>query len=363
MKSPLVAALAFVLAIGSIVSVSAPASAAVVNVNCGTSGTFTVTDSVVTNSTLCIGAVEVPAGVTAVAANVFKDSGVTSVKFPASFTTLGDLAFSGSANLSEITFRGNAPTLGTTPFASIAAGAKVNFYSPATGFGAAGSLWNGLLVNDLTPLPPFAVSADVTRNTWRQGNTVIATTGVNRVGATLVYSWYRCTDPVTATSGGVVRTTVPVGCLEIPSVVSNSYLLPATDVGWYITMQVKATYNNVTVSDITENTNPVLVEPTAVRKISSIGGYAATAISPTSIMKLRIKGILVTNPGYQRLHCVGDVTGFTKSPQQLKLATSRAKAACTYAKTLYPYLTITYAGKQSKTTGTKGRLVTYTLVP
>ena len=363
MKSPLAAALTFVLAIGSLVAVDGPANAAVVNVNCSTSGSFTVTDTVVTSSTLCVGAIEVPAGVTAVAANVFKDSGVTSVKFPASFTTLGDLAFAGSANLTEITFRGNAPTLGTTPFASIAAGAKVNFYSPATGFGAAGSLWNGLLVNDLTPLPPFAVSADVSRNTWRQGNTVIATTGVNRVGATLVYSWYRCTDPVTATSGGVVRTTVPVGCLEIPSVVSNSYLLPATDVGWYITMQVKATYNNVTVNYIAANPNPVLVESTAARKISSVGGYAATAISPTAIMKLRIKGILVTNPGYQRLHCVGDVTGFAKSAQQLKLATSRAKAACTYAKTLYPYLNITYAGKQSKTTGTKGRLVTYTLVP
>ena len=69
------------------------------------------------------------------------------------------------------------------------------------------------------------------------------------------------------------------------------------------------------------------------------------------------------NPGYQRLHGVGAVTGFAKSAQQLKLATSRAKAACTYAKTLYPYLTITYAGKQSKTTGTKARLVNYTLVP
>lgn len=363
MKSLTAAALAFVLAISSALASPVVANAAVVTVNCSTSGSFTVTDSVVTSSILCVGQVEIPAGVTAVAANVFKDSGVTSVKFPASFTTLGDLAFANSANLSEVTFRGNAPTLGTTPFASIASGAKVNFYSPATGFGAAGSLWNGLLVNDLTPLPPFAVSADVTRNSWRQGNTVIATASVNRAEATLVYSWYRCTDPITATSGGVVRTTVPVGCLEIPSVVSNSYVLPVTDVGWYITMQVKASYNNVTVNYIAANPNPVLVAQTSAKVLSKIGGYAATAISPTSIMKLRIKGIIVTNPGYQRLHCVGDVTGFAKSAQQLKLATSRAKAACNYAKTLYPYLTITYAGKQSKTTGTKARLVNYTLVP
>ena len=359
MKSIFAAALSFLLVFSS----TSPANAAVVNVNCSTSGSFTVTDTVVTSSTLCVGAIEIPAGVTAVAANVFKDSGVTSVKFPASFTTLGDLAFAGSANLNELTFRGNAPTLGTTPFLGIAAGAKVNFYAPATGFGAAGSTWNGFLVNDLTPLPAFAVSADVTRGPWRQGTTLSASAGVNRVGASLAYNWYRCTDPVTPTSGGVVRSAVPLGCIEIVGAVTNSYLIPATDIGWYITMQVRATYNNATVNYILPSAEPVLVDTTAPRIISKIGGYAATAISPTAIMKLRIKGIVASNSGYPRLHCVGDVTGFAKSAQQLKLATSRAKAACNYAKLLHPYLTITFAGKQSKTTGTKARLVSYTLVP
>jgi hypothetical protein len=359
MKSLFAAALALVLAIGS----ATPASAAVVNVNCSTSGSFTVTDSVITSSTLCVGAVEIPPGVTAVAANVFKDSGVTSVKFSTSFTTLGDMAFANSANLVELTFRGNAPTLGTTPFLGIAANARVNFYSPATGFGAAGSLWNGFLVNDLTPLPPFAVSADVTRNTWRQDNVVAVTAGVNRKDATVIYSWYRCTDPVTATSGGVARTELPVGCIAMPAVTGTTYTLPVTDVGWYITVQVRASFNNATVSTIAVSTNPVLLPTTAPRKVSAIGGYAANAISPTAIMQLRIKGLLVTNPGYTRLHCVGDVTGFAKSASMLKLATSRGKAACAYAKSLYPYLTVTFAGKQSKTTGTKSRVVNYTLVP
>ena len=359
MKSIFAAALSFLLVFSS----TSPANAAVVNVNCSTSGTFTVTDSVVTSSSLCVGAIEIPAGVTAVAANVFKDSGVTSVKFPASFTTLGDLAFAGCANLNELTFRGNAPTLGTTPFLGIAAGARVNFYAPATGFGAAGSTWNGMLVNDLTPLPAFAVSADVTRGPWRQGTTLTASASVNRTGAVLAYNWYRCTDPVTATSGGVLRNTVPVGCIEVTGAVTNTYLVPATDIGWYITVQVRATYNSSTVNYIHVSTSPVLVDPTTAKVISKIGGYAPTAISPTAIMKLRIKGILASNPGFQRLHCVGDVTGFAKTAQQLKLATSRAKAACTYAKSLHPYLTITYAGKQSKTTGTKARLVSYTLVP
>lgn len=342
---------------------TAPANAAVVNVNCGTSGTFTVTDSVVTSSALCVGQIEIPEGITAVAANVFKDSGVTSVRFPISFATLGDMAFANSANLAVLTFRGNAPTVGATPFAAIAAGARVNFYSPATGFGAAGSLWNGMLVNDLTPLPPFAVSADVTRNIWRSGNTALVTAGVNRKDSTLSYTWYRCTDAVTATSGGVARTTAPVGCLEIPAVTGTSYLLPETDIGWYVTALVRTTFNNVTLSTVAQNSQPVLVATTAVKRTSAIGGYAATAISPSAIQKLRIKGFMVTNPGYSRLVCVGDVTGFAKSAAALKLATSRAKAACVYASSLYPYLTVSYSGKQSKTTGTKARLVGYSLLP
>jgi hypothetical protein len=332
-------------------------------VNCSTSGSFTVTDTVVTSSTLCVGSIEIPAGVTAVAANVFKDSGVTSVKFPANFTTLGDMAFANSAGLAELTFKGNAPTLGTTPFLGSAANARVNFYSPATGFGAAGSLWNGFLVNDLTPLPPFAVSADVTRNTWRQDSVAIVTAGVNRKDATVSYSWYRCTDPVTATSFGVARTELPLGCIAMPLVTGTTYPIPATDVGWYITVQVRASYNNAAISTIAVSTKPVLLPAASPKKLLKIGGYSTYAISPTAVMKLRIKGLLVTNPGYTRLHCVGDVTGFAKSAQALKLATSRGKAACAYAKSLYPYLTITYAGKQSKVTGTKARVINYTLVP
>lgn len=363
MKSLLAAALTTVLTLGLGIASTGPANAAVVSVNCSTSGTFTVTDNVVTSSNLCVGAIEIPAAVTAIAANVFKDSGVTSVKFPATVTTIGDLAFANSANLIELTFKGNAPTLGTTPFLSIASGAKVNFYAPATGFGAAGSLWNGMLVNDLTPLPPFAVTTDLTGNSWRQASNALVTTGVTRTGATLTYTWYRCTDPVTATSGGVVRTEVPAGCIELQAITGTVYRLPDTDTGWYITVLVKATYNGVTVSSVATSVKPVLVPLTSARKLSNIGGYTAYAISPTSVMKLRIKGLLVTNPGFTRLHCVGDVKGYAKSASHLKLGMSRAKSACAYAKSVFPYLHVTYSAKQSTTKGTKTRLVSYTLIP
>lgn len=359
MKSLIAAALSLVLAIGF----TTPAQAAIVQVNCSTSGSFTVTDNVVTSNTLCVGEADIPAGVTAIAADVFKASGLTAVKIPASVTTIGNLAFANSANLAEVTFKGNAPTLGTTPFNAIASNAKVNFYSPATGFGEAGSLWNGMLVNDLTPLPPFSVNAEVTSSDWRQGNNAAATATVTRKGATLSYTWYRCTDPVTATSGGVVRTTIPTGCIELPVITETVYRLPDTDTGWYITVLVKATYNGVTVASVATSVKPVLVPATSNRKLTNIGGYTAYAISPTSIMKLRIKGLLVTNPGYTRLHCVGDVKGYAKSAAFLKLGMSRAKSACAYAKSVFPYLTVTYSAKQSTTKGTKARLVSYTLIP
>jgi hypothetical protein len=105
------------------------------------------------------------------------------------------------------------------------------------------------------------------------------------------------------------------------------------------------------------------VAATAPRRSTAIGGYAATAIAPTAIMKLRIKGFLVTNPGYTRLVCTGDVTGLRKSASQLKLATSRAKAACGYAKSLVPSLVVTSSGKQSKTSGKVVRTVAYSLLP
>jgi hypothetical protein len=117
------------------------------------------------------------------------------------------------------------------------------------------------------------------------------------------------------------------------------------------------------VSSIVAAARPVLVTTATVKRVSAIGGYATTAISPTAVMKLRIKGFLATNPGFLRLQCVGDVTGYAKSAQALKLATSRAKAACDYAKSLHPYLIVSFSGKQSKTSGTKARLVSYTLAP
>jgi hypothetical protein len=416
-------------------------------VSCSVSGSFTVVDNVVTSNTSCAGAAVVPAGVTSVAENAFYNSGLTVATLPASVTSLGNSAFAYNSALSQVIFKGNAPSVGLSVFASVAPGAKASVLSPNYGFGAAGSLWNGLVVEVLTqPAPtgvavaeqngvaniswqaapgatsytataspggatcssptlscsitglspqvsytvsvtatnghttsvlansapfilaaPFAVTTSLAGpvpGDLRVGQTAQILSSSNREGAVLSHVWYRCAEPVAGVIGVAgVAVTAPAGCLQIANSAGASYLVPATDLGWYLTAITKGTFMGIERSVLIAAYRPVMVSLPAAKKAMSIGGYAATAISPTSIMKLRIKGLLVTNPGYQRLHCVGDVTGFAKSAQQVKLATSRAKVACDYAKSLYPYLTITYAGKQSKTTGTKARLVNYTLVP
>jgi hypothetical protein len=211
----------------------------------------------------------------------------------------------------------------------------------------------------LTLEAPFAVSAQITSTSTRVGSVLSASATANRTGTTLRYNWYRCTDPVSGSSSA----TAPIGCLEVSGSTDRTFLLPATDIGWFVTVRVQSTLGSTAVHAIAASTKPVAVPITTAKRVTSVGGYLSTAISPTSIMKLRIKGLLVTNPGYLRLQCVGDVTGYAKSASQLKLATSRAKAACRYAKSLYPYLTVSYSGKQSKTTGTKARLVSYSLLP
>ena len=76
----------------------------------------------------------------------FEGSLLISVTFPASLKTLGMEAFSDSGSLFNVNFLGNAPTFDSEPFFGVASGAKANVVYNATGFGANGSTWNGLIV-------------------------------------------------------------------------------------------------------------------------------------------------------------------------------------------------------------------------
>lgn len=417
-------------------------------VSCLTSGSFTIVDNAVTGNSLCVGEAVVPSTVTGIADNAFYSAGLTAITLPSNLIRIGSSAFAYNANLANINFKGYAPAVSVSAFASVAAGAKANVLSGTYGYGANGATWNGLTVNVLvqpaptgvaasaeagvvtiswtaasgatsysvTPLAgsattgtvgctsvattcsisrlaagqsyvfavtatnghttsaaansapffleaPFAVTAQIVSSpsslVSRVGATLTISATANRTASTMRYSWYRCTDPVVGTATAIT----PTGCIEISGTTDRTYVLPATDIGWFVTARAQSTLGSATVSAIASNAKPVSVLFTAPRRTTSIGGYATTAISPTAVMKLRIKGFLVTNPGYNRLSCVGDVKGYAKSASALKLANSRAKAACLYAKSLSPHLTISYAGKQSKTSGTKSRLVGFTLAP
>jgi hypothetical protein len=98
-------------------------------------------------------------------------------------------------------------------------------------------------------------------------------------------------------------------------------------------------------------------------KSLTVKGYSASAVSLTTAMKKQVKTFVTANPSLTKLKCVADVTGVRKSSSQTKLATSRAKSACAYAKTLKRSLVVSSSGKQSKTTGKIVRSVALTLAP
>ena len=204
---------------------------------------------------------------------------------------------------------------------------------------------------------PGALTTVVSSTNWRVGSEINVTSQINRTSPTITYTWYRCTDPVATASQA------PVGCIEIAGASGTVYRVSAADVGWYLTAKATAAAGGETFTTVAANLKPGAVLVTAPRKVLSVGGYTTKGISPNAIMKLRYKGVLTSNLGYTRLSCVGDTKGYAKSASMLKIATSRAKAACAYAKSLYPHLTVSYSGKQSTTKGTKNLLVTYTLIP
>ena len=91
--------------------------------------------------------ITIPAGVTSISQSAFEGaSALTSITIPAGVTYLGGYVFYNSRSLSAIYFLGNAPSVGSNPFLGVASGASVYITNTATGFGALGSNWSGLIV-------------------------------------------------------------------------------------------------------------------------------------------------------------------------------------------------------------------------
>ena len=109
---------------------------------------------------------------------------------------------------------------------------------------------------------------------------------------------------------------------------------------------------------------PIAVSPISLKaKSISLSGFTAQGISLTTAMKKQTKAFIVANPNLTKIKCVGDVTGVRKSSAQTSLAKTRAMQACNYAKSLKKSLSVSYSGKQSKTTGKINRNVLLTLAP
>jgi hypothetical protein len=87
-------------------------------VNCGTSGTFTVTSNVVTGNTSCVGTVNIPSGVLTISTNAFlNNTAITSVTIPDSVTSIGASAFQNAQGLTTLTIGNSVTTIGDLAFA------------------------------------------------------------------------------------------------------------------------------------------------------------------------------------------------------------------------------------------------------
>ena len=73
-------------------------------VDCGTSGTFTITGNAVASDNGCEGSIAIPEGVSSVEADVFFNNGLlTSVTIPSSVTSIGSNSFTGAPDLLSFT--------------------------------------------------------------------------------------------------------------------------------------------------------------------------------------------------------------------------------------------------------------------
>lgn len=77
--------------------------------NCGTSGTFTIANNIVTGNTNCLGSVAIPTGVTSIAEDAFTaNTSITSVDIPSTVHTIGMAAFYANTSLATVTFQANS---------------------------------------------------------------------------------------------------------------------------------------------------------------------------------------------------------------------------------------------------------------
>ena len=86
-------------------------------------------------------------------------AGLTSVSIPDSVTSIGDEAFDGCSGLTNLLFRGNAPSVGSGAFYSVKSGCTAYVREGSTGWGVdIPGTWEGMNIQYLTPEVEIAVA-------------------------------------------------------------------------------------------------------------------------------------------------------------------------------------------------------------
>ena len=118
----------------------------------------------------------IPNSVTSIGVSAFEGCTVvnecpnlTSITIPDSVTSIGDAAFLGCYSLTSIRFQGVAPTMGSSVFSGVSAGAQAYVWNEfADSFGGFGNTWEGLAV--AIQIPPSL--ADLTYTTTNDKVTI-----------------------------------------------------------------------------------------------------------------------------------------------------------------------------------------------
>lgn len=91
----------------------------VTTVNCSTSGSFTITDNIVTGQQSCVGSAVIPTGVTSVADQAFDwDSALTSLTLPNSLQSIGWCSFRGTS-LTTLVIPNSVTTMADCAFSDV----------------------------------------------------------------------------------------------------------------------------------------------------------------------------------------------------------------------------------------------------
>lgn len=278
---------------------------------------------------------------TQIDAYAFAYQSLSSVSFPSTITTIANNAFMQNAGLATVTFSSNAPTVGVDAFYLLPAGAKARMLDTYTGYGNQGALWNRLVVDKIsTAVAPVAPAVPTNVVAVADGTSAVVSWNAS-AGAT----GYTVSSGV---GGPGCTTTTALSCTIDGLVPGQSYVFSVVA-------------NNGSAASAAGQSAQVLVPIptviTALPKQLKVSGFAANATGLTKAMKSKIKAFIKSGDGYTKLSCIGDVKGVRKSSTQTKLALTRAKAACSYAKTFDSSLITKATGKQSTTKGKNVRQV------